>query len=71
MWRKAVSSSQAEVDAGIYRAEIRGGSEEEIKLGVNLSKKSDVLNLLSFKQELEQELIYNFTKLNQQASKLR
>ena len=51
MWRKA-GSSKEEVNAGIYSAEIRGGSTEEIKLGVNLSKKSDVFNLLSSKQEL-------------------
>jgi hypothetical protein len=42
VWRKAGRSSQEEVNAGIYRAEIRGGSAEEVKLGVNLSKKSDV-----------------------------
>jgi hypothetical protein len=52
VWRKAGRSSKEEVNAWIYRAEIRGGSADKIKLGVNLSKKSDVFNLLSSKQEL-------------------
>eukprot|EP00091_Calanus_sinicus_P022899 TRINITY_DN7500_c0_g1_i2.p1 TRINITY_DN7500_c0_g1~~TRINITY_DN7500_c0_g1_i2.p1 ORF type:complete len:292 (-),score=65.09 TRINITY_DN7500_c0_g1_i2:74-949(-) len=52
VWTKRERLSKAEVNAGIYRAQIPGGSTEEIKLGVNLSKKSDVLNLLSSKQEL-------------------
>ena len=30
VWRKARRSSKSEVNAGIYRAEIRGGSEEEM-----------------------------------------
>jgi hypothetical protein len=36
----------------VYRTEIRGNRDEEIVLGVNLSKKSDVLNRISAKQEL-------------------
>jgi len=51
-WRKSERSSSTEVNAGIYRAKIRGNVEEEIKLGINLSKKSDVLQFLLSKQEL-------------------
>ena len=40
------------MNAGIFRKEIRGNVVEEIKLGVNLSKRNDVLSLLSAKQEL-------------------
>jgi len=40
------------VKAGIYRTKIQGDMEEEIKVGVNLAKKAEVLHLLCNKQEL-------------------
>ena len=53
VWRQGGRGSTVEeVNAGIYKAEIRGNTEEEIKVGVTLSRKNDVLNLLSDKQEL-------------------
>ena len=52
MWKNARGYSEELVQAGVYRTEIRGNRDEEIVLGVNLSKKSDVLNLISAKQEL-------------------
>ena len=52
MWKNARGYSEELVQAGVYRTEIRGNRDEEIVLGVNLSKKSDVLNRISAKQEL-------------------
>jgi len=52
VWRKEKRKNRLEASAGIYRAEITGNRTEEIRVGVNLSKKHDILNLLSVKQEL-------------------
>ena len=52
VWKNIKGYSEELVQAGVYRTDIRGTRVEEIVLGVNLSKKSEVLNLLSAKQEL-------------------
>ena len=52
VWKKASAPQEEELKAGIYQTQIMGNRVEEIMLGVNLSRKSDVLNLLNSKQEL-------------------
>ena len=51
MWKDRAGHSEDAASAGIYRTTIRGNMEEEIKVGLFLSKKKDVLSLLSDKQE--------------------
>ena len=58
VWRKAKVFKEEEVQAGIYRTKIIGNRIEEVMLGVNMSKKSDVQNLLTSKQELGVDPFY-------------
>ena len=51
MWKDRARHSDDAVRAGIYRTSITGMVEEDIKVGLFLSKKKDVLSLLSDKQE--------------------
>jgi len=51
VWKNRRGHSTDAVRAGIYRATIQGNIEEEIKVGLFLSKKKDVLSLLSDKQD--------------------
>jgi len=51
VWKDRRGHSTDAMRAGIYRATIQGNMEEEIKVGLFLSKKKDVLSLLNDKQE--------------------